>query len=101
MDASQSFGKIPIDVDDMNIDLLTATAHKIYGPKGIGMLYVKSRDPKVEMVEQMTGGGHEHGRRSGTLPVHQIVGFGKAIESCWKYFLRKDKIISFSKHPKF
>ena len=82
VDASQSFGKIPIDVDDMNIDLLTATAHKIYGPKGIGMLYVKSRDPKVEMVEQMTGGGHEHGRRSGTLPVHQIVGFGKAIEIC-------------------
>ena len=82
VDASQSFGKLPIDVDEMNIDLLAATAHKIYGPKGIGMLYVNKRDPKVGIVEQITGGGHESGHRSGTLPVHQIVGFGKAIEIC-------------------
>jgi len=82
VDACQSFGKLSIDVDAMHIDLLAATAHKIYGPKGIGMLYAKSKDPKVKLVEQITGGGHEHGRRSGTLPVHQIVGFGKAIEIC-------------------
>lgn len=82
VDASQSFGKFSIDVDAMNIDLLSATAHKIYGPKGIGMLYASSKDPKVQLMEQITGGGHEHGRRSGTLPVHQIVGFGKAIEIC-------------------
>ncbi len=82
IDACQSYGKLPIDVDEMNIDLLAATAHKIYGPKGIGILYVRSRSPNVQMVEQITGGGHEYGRRSGTLPVHQIVGFGKAIEIC-------------------
>jgi len=82
VDACQSFGKISIDVSEMHIDLLAVTAHKIYGPKGIGMLYTQSKGPKVKMVEQITGGGHEHGRRSGTLPVHQIVGFGKAIEIC-------------------
>ena len=82
VDACQSFGKLFIDVNQMHIDLLAATAHKIYGPKGIGLLYAKSKDPKVELVEQITGGGHEHGRRSGTLPVHQIVGFGKAVTIC-------------------
>ena len=82
VDACQSFGKLFIDVNQMHIDLLAGTAHKIYGPKGIGLLYAKSKDPKVELVEQITGGGHEHGRRSGTLPVHQIVGFGKAVTIC-------------------
>ena len=82
VDASQSFGKLPIDVNEMNIDLLTATAHKIYGPKGIGMLYVRRKDPKVELVTHMTGGGHEFGYRSGTLPVPLIVGFATATEKC-------------------
>ena len=82
VDACQSFGKLDIDVNLMHIDLLAATAHKIYGPKGIGLLYAKSKDPKVELVEQITGGGHEHRRRSGTLPVHQIVGFGRAVTIC-------------------
>ena len=82
VDACQSFGKLKIDVNALSINMLAATAHKIYGPKGIGILYIKSKNPKVEIVAQITGGGHEYGRRSGTLPVHQIVGFGKAIEIC-------------------
>ena len=84
VDASQSLGKLPIDVNKMNIDLLAATAHKIYGPKGIGMLYVRWKDPKVELVTQISGGDHEIGYRSGTLPVPLIVGFAKATEKCLK-----------------
>ncbi|MDI9347070.1 MAG: IscS subfamily cysteine desulfurase [Methylacidiphilales bacterium] len=79
VDASQSAGKIPISVDDQNIDLLSLSGHKIYGPKGIGILYVR-RKPKVRLISQMHGGGHEFGIRSGTLPTHQIVGLGKACE---------------------
>lgn len=79
VDAAQAAGKLAIDVDAMQIDLLSMSAHKAYGPKGVGALYVRRR-PRVRVVEQMHGGGHERGMRSGTLPVHQIVGFGAACE---------------------
>lgn len=76
-DAVQAAGKIPIDVNKLNVDLLTVTAHKVYGPKGIGALYVR-RKPRVRIEAQIHGGGHERGMRSGTLPTHQIVGMGEA-----------------------
>jgi cysteine desulfurase len=79
-DAVQAFGKIPIDVDAMNIDLLSVSAHKIYGPKGVGALYVRRRRPRVRIAPQIHGGGHERGNRSGTLAVPLIVGFGEAAE---------------------
>jgi cysteine desulfurase len=79
-DAVQSVGKLPIDVEDMGIDLLSMTAHKLYGPKGIGALYVRKKDPRVRLEPQIDGGGHERGMRSGTLAVPSIVGFGKACE---------------------
>ncbi|WP_320151250.1 IscS subfamily cysteine desulfurase [uncultured Tolumonas sp.] len=77
VDAAQSAGKVEIDVDAMKIDLLSLSAHKVYGPKGIGALYVR-RKPRVRLEAQMHGGGHERGMRSGTLPTHQIVGMGEA-----------------------
>ena len=80
VDAAQSFGKLAIDVDLMNIDLLSASAHKIYGPKGIWFLYVRQRNPKVEIKLQIFGGGHERNMRSGTLPVPLIVGLAKATQ---------------------
>ncbi len=77
VDAAQSPGKVAIDVDAMNIDLLSLCAHKVYGPKGIGALYVR-RKPRVRIEAQIHGGGHERGMRSGTLPTHQIVGMGES-----------------------
>jgi len=77
-DAVQAFGKVPIDVQAMNIDLLSMSAHKIYGPKGVGGLYVRRRKPRVRLSPQIHGGGHERGNRSGTLNVPSIVGFGEA-----------------------
>lgn len=77
VDASQSAGKLPIDLQQLPVDLLSCSAHKLYGPKGIGVLYVR-RQPRVRLQSQIHGGGHERGLRSGTLPVHQIVGMGEA-----------------------
>ena len=77
VDAAQSAGKVPIDLQTMKVDLMSFSAHKVYGPKGIGALYVR-RKPRVRLEAQMHGGGHERGMRSGTLPTHQIVGMGEA-----------------------
>jgi len=78
-DAAQATGKIPIDVNKMNIDLMSISAHKLYGPKGIGGLFVR-RKPRVRLEAVQSGGGQERGLRSGTLPTPLIVGFGKACE---------------------
>ncbi|HHP7230399.1 MAG TPA: cysteine desulfurase family protein, partial [Xenococcaceae cyanobacterium] len=79
-DAAQAIGKIPLDVQQMNLDLMSLTAHKLYGPKGIGALYVRRRNPRVKLAAQLHGGGQEKNRRSGTLYPPQIVGFAKAVE---------------------
>ncbi len=79
-DGAQALGKIPLDVERMKIDLLSITAHKIYGPKGIGALYVRGRNPRVTLASQIQGGGQERGMRSGTLSPPLIVGFAKAVE---------------------
>lgn len=81
-DAAQAIGKIPIDVQQMNVDLLSMCAHKLYGPKGIGALYVRSGRPRIRLEPLLHGGGHERGFRSGTLPVGLIVGFAAAVEFC-------------------
>lgn len=93
-DATQGVGKIPVDVQDMGIDLMSFSAHKLYGPKGVGALYVRKKAPRVRIAAQMDGGGHERGMRSGTLPVPLIVGFGKAVELCEQEMPTESKRLS-------
>ena len=93
-DATQAVGKIPVDVNADGIDLLAFTAHKIYGPKGVGALYVRRKGPRVKVTAQMDGGGHERGMRSGTLNVPGIVGFGKACELCMQEMESEAKRLS-------
>ena len=92
VDAAQSTGKIPIDLSVMNIDLMSFSAHKTYGPKGIGALYAR-RKPRVRLEAQIHGGGHERGMRSGTLATHQIVGMGEAFSLVKKEMARDNKKI--------
>lgn len=93
-DGTQAVGKIPIDVNKDGIDLMAFSAHKMYGPKGVGALYVRRRNPRVKVTSQMDGGGHERGMRSGTLNVPGIVGFGKACELCMQEMESDNKRIS-------
>ena len=88
-DATQAAGKIPIDVNKDGIDLMALSAHKMHGPKGVGALYVRRRNPRVKLIAQIDGGGHERGMRSGTLNVPGIVGFGRACELC-RIEMKKD-----------
>ncbi|WP_020471643.1 IscS subfamily cysteine desulfurase [Zavarzinella formosa] len=90
-DAVQAVGKIPINVDEMGIDLLSMSGHKMYGPKGIGALYVRKKDPRVRLDPQIDGGGHERGMRSGTLPVPLIVGLGEAADICYREMAEESK----------
>jgi len=90
-DGVQAFGKVPVNVIKDNIDLMSITAHKIYGPKGIGALYVRRRNPRVQLTAQMDGGGHERGMRSGTLNTPSIVGFGEAAAIAQKEMAEESK----------
>ncbi len=87
----QAFGKVPVNVIKDNIDLMSITAHKIYGPKGVGALYVRRRNPRVQLTAQMDGGGHERGMRSGTLNTPSIVGFGEAAAICQREMAEESK----------
>lgn len=93
-DATQAVGKIPVDVIKDNIDLLSLSGHKMYGPKGVGALYVRRKSPRVQLTAQMDGGGHERGMRSGTLNVPGIVGLGKACELCHQEMAEEAKRLS-------
>jgi cysteine desulfurase len=93
-DATQAYGKIPIDVEAMGIDLLSCSAHKIHGPKGIGALYVRRKGPRVRAEPVLHGGGHERGMRSGTLNVPGIVGLGKAAELCHREMSEESRRIA-------
>jgi cysteine desulfurase len=93
-DATQAVGKIPVDVNKDGIDLMAFSAHKMYGPKGVGALYVRRKNPRVKVTAQMDGGGHERGMRSGTLNVPGIVGFGKACEICMNEMEEETKRVS-------
>jgi cysteine desulfurase len=84
-------GKVAVHVEEMGIDLLSMTAHKLYGPKGIGALYVRKKDPRVRLEPQIDGGGHERGMRSGTLPVPNIVAFGTACEIAHREMVEESK----------
>ena len=90
-DAVQAVGKVAVHVEEMGIDLLSMTAHKLYGPKGIGALYVRKKDPRVRLEPQIDGGGHERGMRSGTLPVPNIVAFGTACEIAHREMVEESK----------
>ncbi|HET9855866.1 MAG TPA: IscS subfamily cysteine desulfurase [Methylomirabilota bacterium] len=90
-DATQAVGKIPVDVEAMSIDLLSVTAHMLYGPKGVGALYVRRKNPRVRIAPMVDGGGHERGMRSGTVPVPLVVGFGKAAEICRESMAEESK----------
>jgi cysteine desulfurase len=93
-DGTQAVGKIPVDVNADGIDLMAFSAHKMYGPKGVGALYVRRKNPRVKVTAQMDGGGHERGMRSGTLNVPGIVGFGKACEICMQEMESESKRLS-------
>jgi cysteine desulfurase len=94
-DAVQAVGKIPVNVTEDGIDLLSLTGHKLYGPKGVGALYVRRRNPRVQLIAQMDGGGHERGMRSGTMNVAGIVGLGAACEIANREMQEESKRMSF------
>ena len=94
VDAAQSVGKIPVDVIEMNIDLLSISAHKFYGPKGVGALFIRRKNPRIQLKPIMFGGGHERGIRSGTLPVPNIVGLGKACEIATEVMINESRKIA-------
>jgi cysteine desulfurase len=94
-DATQAVGKVPVDVNKDNVDILSISAHKMYGPKGVGALYVRRRNPRVQLTAQIDGGGHERGMRSGTLNVPGIVGLGAACEFAQKEMPEESKRMAY------
>jgi cysteine desulfurase len=94
-DGVQAIGKVPVDVNRDHIDLMSITAHKLYGPKGVGALYVRRKNPRVQLTAQMDGGGHERGMRSGTLNVPGIVGLGEACAICQREMVEETKRLQY------